>query len=220
MDNYLVTHYKGKYRVKAHYDKSTNDFIRDADGNLDDSFADFYLSGRSGIEIKHATGSDLACYIPKLKVGNGILKSYYEKQIGSCEDKTMDGIVGELQDSGFISECDILSMEVFFIFPAKYLNDLAPIVKLKTAGASISPFSTRNLPKAPYVIPKADMDAYKEAKGELNGLQISRIQDEFIREFFDEDIKSKMKLEMLKANQWFHKHGYWQDYLNAIKEYA
>lgn len=220
MDNYLTTHYKGKYRVRAHYDKSTNDFIRDADGNLDDSFADFYLSGRSGIEIKHATGSDLACYIPKLKVGNGVLKSYYEKQIGSCEDKTMDAIVIELQNSGFISECDILSTEVLFVFPAKYLDDLDPIVKLRTSGASISPFSTRNLPKAPYVIPKADMDAYKEAKGELNGLQISRIQDEFIREFFDEDIKSQMKLEMLKANQWFHKHGYWQDYLNAIKEYA
>ena len=220
MDNYLVTHYKGKYRVKAHYDKSTNDFIRDADGNLDDSFADFYLSGRSGIEIKHATGSDLACYIPKLKVGNGVLKSYYEKRIGRYDDKSIEEIVYELQDAEYMGECDILSTEVFFIFPAKYLDDLAPIIRLKTSGASISPFSTRNLPKAPYVIPKKDMDAYKEAKGELNGLQISRIQDEFIREFFDEDVKSQMKLEMLKANQWFHKHGYWQDYLNAIKEYA
>ena len=220
MDNYLTTHYKGKYRVRAHYDKSTNVFVRDADGNLDDSFADFYLSGRSGIEIKHATGSDLACYIPKLKVGTGVLKSYYEKCIGSYGNKSIEKIVAELQAAGYMDDCDILSAEVFFIFPAKYLDDLAPIVKLKTAGASMSPFSTRNLPRAPYEIPKKDMDAYKEAKGELNGLQISRIQDEFIREFFDEDVKSQMKLEMLKANQWFHKHGYWQDYLDAIKEYA
>ena len=47
LDNYLVSHYKNKYRVKAHYDLSTNDFVRDADGELDDSFGDFYLSGRS-----------------------------------------------------------------------------------------------------------------------------------------------------------------------------
>lgn len=175
MDNYLTTHYKGKYRVRAHYDKSTNDFVRDADGNLDDSFADFYLSGRAGIEIKHATGSDLACYIPKLKVGTGVLKSYYEKCIGGYGNKSIEKIVTELQAAGYMGDCDILSAEVFFIFPAKYLDDLAPIVKLKTAGASMSPFSTRNLPRAPYEIPKKDMDAYKEAKGELNGLQISRI---------------------------------------------
>ena len=35
MDNYLVLHYKNKYRVKAHYDLSTNDFVRDAEGELD-----------------------------------------------------------------------------------------------------------------------------------------------------------------------------------------
>jgi hypothetical protein len=61
MDNYLIQHYKNKYRVKAHYDLSTNDFIRDSEGNLDNDFADFYLSGRSGIEIKHGYGSELAC---------------------------------------------------------------------------------------------------------------------------------------------------------------
>ena len=83
LDNYLTQHYKGKYRVKAHYDQSTNDFIRDADGELDDSFGDFYLSGRSGIEIRHGVGSELACYVPKLQLGNNILKSYYEKVIGS-----------------------------------------------------------------------------------------------------------------------------------------
>ena len=51
MDNYLVSHYKGKYRVKAHYDLATNDFVRDAEGELDDSFGDFYLSGKSFITV-------------------------------------------------------------------------------------------------------------------------------------------------------------------------
>lgn len=219
MDTYLVTHYKGKYRVKAHYDKSTNDFIRDPEGNLDDSFGDFYLSGRAGIEIKHATGSDLACYVPKLQLGNNVLKFYYDTMIKSHGNKSVDKIVKELQDGKFMGDCDILSTEVFFIFPAKYLDDLAPMLKLKTSGASISPFSTRNLPKAPYTIPKKDMDKYKKAKSELTGLQVSRIQDEFIRECCDDDVKQQMKLEMLKANQWFHKHGMWDEYCEYIRRY-
>ena len=218
MDNYLVSHYKGKYRVKAHYDLDTNDFIRDAEGELDDSFGDFYLSGRSGIEIHHGVGSELACYIPKLQLGNNVLKSYYEVMIGKRGKKSIDKIVEELKESGYVNDVDILSIEVFFTFDAKYLDDLAPIIKLKTSGATISPFSVKNLPRKPYNIPKADMDIYKEAKGELTGLQISRIQDAYIREKCDKDFKTKMKKEMLKANQYIHKLGLWEDYCEYIKE--
>ena len=218
LDNYLTQHYKGKYRVRAHYDLSANDFVRDANGELDDSFSDFYLSGRSGIEIRHGVGSELACYIPKLQLGNNILKSYYEKMIGSYGKKSVDKIVEELKANKYINDCDILSIEVYFTFDAKYLDDLAPIVKLKTSGASISPFSVRNLPKAPYTIPKKDMDKYKKAKGELTGLQISRLQDAFIDKKCDKDFKTKMKKEMLKANQYIHKIGLWDDYCEWIKE--
>ena len=104
MDNYLTQHYKGKYRVRAHYDQSTNDFIRDAEGELDDSFGDFYLSGRSGIEIRHGVGSELACYVPKLQLGNNILKSYYEKVIGSYGKKSVDKIVTELKEQKYITD--------------------------------------------------------------------------------------------------------------------
>lgn len=219
MDNYLVSHYKNKYRVKAHYDLSTNDFVRDAEGELDDSFGDFYLSGRSGIEIHHGVGSELACYVPKLQLGNNILKSYYEKMIGDYDKKSIPIIVAELMEKKYINGCDILSTEVFFTFDAKYLDDLAPIVKLKTAGATISPFSVRNLPHKPYSIPQQDMDKYKKAKGELTGLQISRLQDAFISERCDKDFKMKMKKEMLKAIQYIHKIGLWDDYCEWIKEH-
>ena len=218
MDNYLVSHYKNQYRVKAHYDLSTNDFIRDSEGNLDNDFADFYLSGRSGIEIKHGYGSELACYIPKLTLGNNILKSYYDATIGDHGKKSVEHISKELVDKGFAKEVDIMGCEVMFTFDAKYLDTLAPIVKLKTAGSTISPFSTRNLPKAPYTIPKKDMDKYKKAKGELTGLQIGRLQDDFIKKKLDKDFKSEMKKEMLKATQYIHKIGEWDNYCKWIKE--
>ena len=200
MDLYLVNHYKGKYRVKAHYDKFTNDFVRDDDGNLEESFGDFYLSGRSGIEVKHGTGSELSCYIPKLQLGNNILKQYYSATtMKSNEGKSVNKIVEEMKNAGYINDCDILSTEVFFTFDAKHLDALAPVVKLKTSGAKVSPFSTRNLPKRPYVIPDKDIKKYKKAKEGLTGLEIGRIQEAFITECFDKDFKSKMRKEMLKA---------------------
>jgi hypothetical protein len=111
-----------------------------------------------------------------------------------------------------------MGCEVMFTFDAKYLDILAPIVKLKTAGSTISPFSVRNLPKAPYTIPKKDMDKYKKAKGELTGLQIGRLQDDFIKKNLDKNFKSEMKKEMLKATQYIHKIGKWDDYCKYVKE--
>ena len=219
LDNYLTQHYKGKYRVKAHYDLSTNDFVRDAEGELDDSFGDFYLSGRSGIEIHHGVGSELACYIPKLKLGNNVLRGYYEATIGNSTNKSVDKIVDELRNAGFINDVDIMDWEVYFTFNAEHLDTLAPIIKLKTSGASTSPFSTRNLPKAPYTIPKKDMDKYKKARGDMPGLIIAKAQEEFVETYCDADAKAQMRLEMLKTNNWLHKHGYWDDYCKWLKEY-
>lgn len=217
---YLVNKYKGKYRVKAHYDQQTKDFIRDDEGNLDPDFGDFYLSGRSGIEVKHGTGSELACYIPKLQLGNNILKAYYDSVIGNRGDKSVDKIISELKGGGYVNDVDILSTEIFFTFDTDHLDTLAPIIKLKTSGASISPFSTRNLPKVPYTIPKADMGKYKKAKDGLSGLEIARLNEQFIAENFDSDFKTNLRKEMLKPVQYFHKKKKWEDYCQFIKENA
>lgn len=217
MDMYLINKYKGKYRVRAHYDQQTKDFVRDDNGNLEESFGDFYLSGRSGIEVKHGTGSELACYIPRLQLGNNILKSYYDSVIANHNGKSMDRIIADLKSSGYVNDVDVLSTEIFFTFDAEHLDTLAPIIKLKTSGASISPFSTRNLPKAPYIIPKTDMDKYKKAKDGLSGLDIARLNEEFIAENFDSDFKTNLRKEMLKPIQYFHRHGYWDKYCKFIK---
>lgn len=218
MDLYLTKKYRGKYRVKAHYDLQTKDFIRDDEGNLDPDFGDFYLSGRSGIEVKHGTGSELGCYIPKLQLGNNILKSYYDSVIGNRGDKSVDKIVSELKNGGYVNDVDILSTEIFFTFDADHLDALAPIIKLKTSGASISPFSTRNLPKKPYTIPKTDMDRYKKAKDGLSGLEIARLNEEFIAKNFDSDFKTNLRKSMLKPIQYFHKEKIWDKYCNFIEE--
>ena len=216
MDTYL-NKYKGKYRVYAHYDLQTNDFIRDYDGNLEDSFGDFYLRGRSGIEVKHGTGSTLACYIPSLQIGNNVLKSYYETTIGNPKGKSMNKIVGDLKNSGYVEDVDILSVEVFFTFHADHLDALAPIIKLRTSGANISPFSTKNLPRAPYTIPDKDMELYKKCRGDLTGLEINKVQNEFIAKKFDDNFKIDLRKEMLKPLQYFHKVGYFSEYCEYLR---
>ena len=40
--------YVNTYRVKAHYDKETNDFPRSYDGNIDDTFDDYYIPCQKG----------------------------------------------------------------------------------------------------------------------------------------------------------------------------
>ena len=217
MDNYLTSHYKGKYRVRAHYDKSTNDFVRDFEGNLDDSFGDFYLLGKSGIEIKHGVGSELACYVPKIGVGYNVLREYCKATTGK-KIQDVDKVVEELKASGYINDCDILSKEIFFMFDAKHLDTLAPIIELRTSGASMSPFNTRNLPQAPYDIPEKDNKKYKKAIEGMSIFGIKEIQERFLIETFGEDVKSKMRLEMLKGKQYIHKHGHWDEYCKYIKD--
>ena len=130
----------------------------------------------------------------------------------------MDKIVSELKNAGYVNDVDILSAEIFFTFDADHLDVLAPIIKLKTSGASISPFSTRNLPKAPYTIPKVDMDRYKKAKDGLSGLEIARLNEQFVAENFDSDFKTNLRKEMLKPVQYFHKHKMWDRYCEFIME--
>lgn len=219
MDTYL-NKYKGKYRVYAHYDLQTNDFIRDDDGNLEDSFGDFYLKGRNNIEVKHGIGSVLACYIPNLQIGKNILKSYYEVVIGNSKGKSIEKIISDLKSGGYVDEVDILSIEVFFTFHADCLDTLAPIIKLRTSGANISPFSTKNLPKAPYTIPDKDMELYKECRGDLVGLEINKVQNEFIAKKFDDNFKIDLRKEMLKPLQYFHKVGCFSEYCEYLRERA
>ena len=84
MDNYL-RRYVGTYRVKAHYDLDTNDYPRDEDGNLDQSFGDFYIECQYNTEIKHGYGAELSAYIPTLKRGKNALRKIYSDKIDNTK---------------------------------------------------------------------------------------------------------------------------------------
>lgn len=219
MDRYLTEHYKGKYRVYAHYDLDTLDYPRDSEGNIDSSFGDFYLLGTNKVEVKHGFGSTLACYIPSVSRGYNILRKYYQVAFGE-EEKDIEVVIDKLLEYDYIESCDLLDGEVFFEFNAKHLdNILAKILKLKTYGSNISPFSVKNLPKSDYRIPPHDLAEYKILVKNLQGFEVLALTRRFVTDILKiQEWKSELKKERLKANQYFHKHGYWSQWLAFIKE--
>ena len=91
MAGYLMK-YKGKYRVKAHIDHSTNDFPRDIYGNIDTD--DLYIQCAYGNQIYHYGHSTLVAYIPSVGRGHNILKALATKLCGMNFEKGYTGYNG------------------------------------------------------------------------------------------------------------------------------
>ena len=100
-------------------------------------------------------------------------------------------------------------------------------MKPRTSGAGISPFSSKNLPKSNYTIPESDLAEYKSVisdvpKDEL--LSICHTSNNFIKTLTTkqnpiENIKADMRKKGLKAKEYIHYIGRWEEYLSfLIKE--
>ena len=122
-----------------------------------------------------------------------------------------------------------------FRFKAADIEIIAELMKAKTSGASISPFSSKNLPKTKVEIPTDKISLYKEItkdipKGEL--LSISRATNDFLDNImakslciggkkksatFDvrEDMK-KMKLAR-QSKEYIYVKGFWNEYIDYLK---
>lgn len=132
MANYLMK-YKGIYRILPELDQETHDFIRDENEAIED--ADIYIACQYGNRITtygHLDGKKavwLSAYIPSIGRGRNIVKALKEQGVN-------------------IEQYEETDEEIQFIFLPKDIEVVAKIMKAKTSGASISPFSTKNLPKA------------------------------------------------------------------------
>lgn len=240
--------YVGTYRVKAEYDLVTKDFPRLENGNLDPSFDDLYIDCANKIQIKHGGGNILACYIPTKHRGMNILKKIYQDKISKTlpEETTSDGkkylekLCAELVEKEVLVSAEVLDFEVFFEFKAVEIEYIAKLVGAKTNGASISPFSSKNLPREPYKIPEKDMKIYKESikgfptitrdmgKGPIevpDGLLINRITSRFDEVIAatqkpDFDVGKDRRAKGLKPKEYIHSFGpeIWQQYCDFLKE--
>lgn len=219
--------FKGKYRLKTAIDKVTNDFPRDENGMLEQN--DVYIDCMGGSQITHYGRSTLMVYIPSLGRGHNILIAIAEElNVPVPENRNYDVLYSNLEKEGTIKEIHETDAEVEFKFEAKNIELIAKYLKPKTGGAGISPFSSKNLPKAKYTINDDDLREYKaitEVIPQDKLLTLSQITSDFLFKYLQKkkryksiNIKQDMRKRMLKGKDYIHCIGEWDSYLGYLKK--
>ena len=217
-NNYLLK-YKGKYRILPVIDLETNDFPRDTNGNIEDDL-EIHITCQNGNRIEYyglneSRRAILLAYIPSLGRGRNIKKALDKQGI----------------DILYYDESD---EEVLFHFNAADIETVATLMKAKTSGANISPYSKKNLPKTKIDIPEEDMAAYKDIVDKVDKsdkLLIHRITTEFFDNVLAKELRLKgtrkpydYKTDMKKLKLARDSKGYiwtkelWNEYLEYLKK--
>ena len=205
--SYLTDKFKNQYRIKVPYNLTTNDFTRKLNGNLEDT--DCFIDCQYGNKIFHYGRDVLQAYIPSLGRGHNILKA-----------------ISEI-DPSIIFDIEETDAEILFKFKYSNSGKIIPLLKPKTSGAGISPFSSKNLPRnKDYKIPNEDLQLYKEILANIpenERLSIGIITNNFIKTLATkrnpmENIKADMKLKGLKGKEYIHSIGQWEKYMKYLKE--
>lgn len=205
MANYLMK-YKGSYRLKAPFNQQNNQFSRKLDGTLED--IDVVISCRA-CEISHYGKSILQVWFPSAVKGRNAIKAIVENL---STDICFDIVDNE--------------SELLFKFNSKYMEQLEPYLKPKTGGASISPFSNKNLIKLSYTIPENDLIEYKNAIKNVQKNQlifISHATTKFLKSICNkrntyENLKNDMKLKCIKGKEYIHSIGKWKEYIKYLNK--
>lgn len=225
MSNYLMK-YKGTYRLKANIDQSTNDFPRDTEGKIESD--DIYIKCAFGSQIYHYGRGILVAYIPSIGRGHNILKALAEELCGITDKVSYEELYQKLTEEGTVRNIVENDEEIEFKFHNKHIELICKYLKPQISGSSISPFSSRNLPKSDYTIPVEELREYQEItedvpKDEI--LIISQITGRFITDILpkcpgykSKNIKADMKLKMLKGKEYIHSTGMWNKYIDYLKK--
>lgn len=174
MANYLMK-YKGKYRLKLDVNEVTNDFPRSEDGSIED--IDMYISCQNNNKIFNYGHGVLIAYIPSIIRGHNIIKAVEEQGIEYLDYMETDE-------------------EVEFKFKASDIEPIAELMKARTSGANISPFSSKNLPKAKVFIPTDKIERYKDITSvvpKTDLLVIHRLTTSFLNNILQKKLRKGNK---------------------------
>ena len=219
MAHYLMK-YKGKYRILPTLDLEYHDLPRDpVSGDISQEDVELYITCQNGNKIieygKESNGRIiLLAYIPSKGRGRNIKKAMDEQRIPYTDYLETDE-------------------EAEFKFKPKDIEQIAALLKAKTSGANISPFSVKNLPKANVEIPTGEIERYKTVTAQVQKedlLIIHRFTTSFLssvlakklrgnnRKYFD--YKSEMKkLKMSRQpKEYIYTKNLWNDYLYFLEK--
>lgn len=215
MAHYLMK-YKGTYRILPELDRVYHDLPRDKNGNIEHDDVELYISCQYGNTIKewgHDTNGRmlLQAYIPSIGRGRNIKKAMDAQGIPYTHYWETDE-------------------EVEFRFKAKDIAPIAELMKAKTSGANISPFSIKNLPKADVEIPSAEIERYRAIVAAVQKedlLIIHKFTTNFLTTVLSKKYKATDKkfdyvVDMRKmmmgrmAKEYIYTKGMWEEYLTYM----
>lgn len=162
-----------------------------------------------GNKVFHYGRDVLQAYIPSLGRGHNVIKAINE------------------MDSSMIFDIEETDSEVLFKFKHVNSDKIIPLLKPKTSGSNISPFSSKNLPKnKDFKIPDEELSLYKEIVVKIPQeriLTITHSTNSFIKSLTTkknpiENIKADMKLKGLKGKEYIYSIGEWDKYIKFLKE--
>ena len=145
----------------------------------------------------------LQAYIPSIGRGNNIIKA-----------------INEI-DPNMIFNIRKTDAEITFEFKFANSDKIIPLLKPRTSGACISPYSQKNARKSTYIIPDEDLAAYKEIMAKLPReriLELTHSTNSFLKslvtkKFTWDQLRADMKLKGLKSKEYIHSIGKWDKYI-------
>lgn len=204
MSSYLIDHFKGVYRLKPSLD-IYNQFPKKLNGTNED--IDIYIDCQRGVKIFYYGRGLLEAYVPSVMRGKSIIKK--------IEESTKVPI----------SNIQITDAEVMFRFKSSDMTALETILKPKTNGKCVSPFSKKNIPRSKVNIPDEDLLAYKkiiENSAEKAALNIGYLTTSFIKNMSNkkeplENIKMDMSRRGIFGKEYIYVRGRWSEFLDYLK---
>ena len=209
--------YIGKYRVRAPLDEDTQNFPLTEDGFLDPSFDDLYIRCKRGGRIVHSY---------RRLTGDAILAWYYEGA------KKGNRVVAEIREKYSEKELwlevdDECGSDFLMYFKDSDFSKIAPFLKPETYGASIRPYSKKNVPKANN-IPEEDLERLRAITNKLGTRKMIFIK-QCVEEFDDLIPVNKGKKynptrerakSGLRGKEFIYAIGLWEEFLQFCEQKA
>ena len=136
-------------------------------------------------------------------------------------------IVKTIQQSDPSLIFDIEETDSENLFKFKYVNSdkIIPLLKPRTSGSQISPFSSKNLPKSNFKIPDDKLTQYKQIVSKIPPeklLTLSRMTYSYLQTLVTkkntwENIKSDMRLKCVKGKEYIYMISKWEEYLRYLE---
>ena len=114
------------------------------------------------------------------------------------------------------------------LFKFKYVNSdkIIPLLKPRTSGCNISPFSSKNRPKSSFILPDDKLEEYKKITASVpyeKCLNIGHITNAYIQSLITkkntwENIKADMRLKCLKGKEYIYSIDKFDDYLQYLND--